>query len=57
MKGDLNENTEWESARIEWIGILTLEALLSLLKFNRIGNCIKNNCKECENRRKNDEKF
>lgn len=30
---------EWESAKIEWMGILTLEALLSLLKFNRIGNC------------------
>ena len=27
---------EWEIARIEWMGILTLEALLSLLKFNRI---------------------
>ncbi|MBX4268631.1 hypothetical protein [Clostridium estertheticum] len=27
---------EWEIAKIEWMGILTLEALLSLLKFNRI---------------------
>lgn len=27
---------EWEVANSEWIGILTLEALLSLLKFNRI---------------------
>lgn len=27
---------EWKIARREWIGILTLEALLSLLKFNRI---------------------
>lgn len=27
---------EWEIARREWMGILTLEALLSLLKFNRI---------------------
>lgn len=27
---------EWEIAKSEWIGILTLEALLSLLKFNRI---------------------
>ncbi len=27
---------EWEIAKIEWTGILTLEALLSLLKFNRI---------------------
>ncbi|MCB2353913.1 hypothetical protein [Clostridium estertheticum] len=27
---------EWEIAEIEWMGILTLEALLSLLKFNRI---------------------
>lgn len=27
---------EWEVAKIEWIGILILEALLSLLKFNRI---------------------
>lgn len=32
---------EWEFAKIEWIGILTLEALLSLLKFNRIENRIK----------------
>jgi hypothetical protein len=32
---------EWEFAKFEWIGILTLEALLSLLKFNRIGNCIE----------------
>ena len=27
---------DWEIANVEWIGILTLEALLSLLKFNRI---------------------
>lgn len=27
---------EWEIARTEWMGILTLEALLSLLKFNRL---------------------
>ncbi|WP_026882967.1 hypothetical protein [Clostridium akagii] len=27
---------EWEIAKNEWMGILTLEALLSLLKFNRI---------------------
>lgn len=27
---------EWEIARNEWIGILTLEALLSLLKFKRL---------------------
>lgn len=27
---------EWELAKIEWTGILTMEALLSLLKFNRI---------------------
>src|SRR5665648_1089127 len=27
---------EWEIAKIEWMGILTIEALLSLLKFNRI---------------------
>jgi hypothetical protein len=27
---------EWEIAKIEWTGILTLEALLSLLKFGRI---------------------
>jgi hypothetical protein len=27
---------EWEVSKIEWMGILTLEALLSLLKFNRI---------------------
>lgn len=27
---------EWEIAKIEWMGILTLEALLSLLKFNRL---------------------
>ena len=27
---------EWEIAKIEWMGILTLESLLSLLKFNRI---------------------
>lgn len=27
---------EWKIAKIEWMGILTLEALLSLLKFNRI---------------------
>jgi hypothetical protein len=27
---------EWEIAKIEWMGLLTLEALLSLLKFNRI---------------------
>ena len=27
---------EWEIAKTEWVGILTLEALLSLLKFNRI---------------------
>ncbi|MCB2361689.1 hypothetical protein, partial [Clostridium estertheticum] len=27
---------EWEIAKIEWMGILTLEALLSLLKFRRI---------------------
>ncbi|MEK6266408.1 MAG: hypothetical protein N2B06_16810 [Clostridium sp.] len=27
---------EWEIAKIEWMGILTLEALLSLLKFSRI---------------------
>lgn len=27
---------EWEIAKIEWMGILTLNALLSLLKFNRI---------------------
>lgn len=27
---------EWETAKCEWTGILTLEALLSLLKFNRI---------------------
>ena len=27
---------EWEIAKIEWMGILTLEALLSLLKFNRM---------------------
>ncbi len=26
----------WKIAKIEWMGILTLEALLSLLKFNRI---------------------
>ncbi|WFA08797.1 hypothetical protein [Tissierella sp. Yu-01] len=26
----------WDNAKIEWIGILTLEAMLSLLKFNRI---------------------
>ncbi|MGY0372000.1 hypothetical protein [Clostridium sp. JNZ J1-5] len=28
---------EWEVSKIEWMGILTLEALLSLYKFNRIG--------------------
>ena len=27
---------EWEIAKSEWTGILTLEALLALLKFNRI---------------------
>lgn len=27
---------EWEVSKIEWIGILTLEALLTLLKFKRI---------------------
>lgn len=27
---------EWEIAKVEWMGILTLEALLSLRKFNRI---------------------
>lgn len=27
---------EWETSKSEWMGILTLEALLSLLKFNRI---------------------
>lgn len=27
---------EWEIAKTEWMGILTLECLLSLLKFNRI---------------------
>ena len=27
---------EWMIAKEEWMGILTLEALLSLLKFNRI---------------------
>lgn len=27
---------EWEITKIEWMGILTCEALLSLLKFNRI---------------------
>ncbi|MFT5872458.1 MAG: hypothetical protein ACI8WT_001389 [Clostridium sp.] len=27
---------EWEIAKIEWMGILTLDALLSLYKFNRI---------------------
>ena len=27
---------EWENAKCEWTGILTLEALLALLKFNRI---------------------
>ncbi len=27
---------EWEVAKTEWIGNLTLEALLSLMKFNRI---------------------
>ena len=27
---------DWEVARKEWMGVLTLEALLSLLKFNRI---------------------
>ena len=27
---------EWENAKSEWMGILTLDALLSLLKFNRI---------------------
>lgn len=28
---------EWEVSKIEWMGILTLEALLSLYKFNWIG--------------------
>ncbi|AGK99426.1 hypothetical protein [Clostridium pasteurianum] len=27
---------EWEVSKVEWTGILTLEALLSLLKFNRV---------------------
>lgn len=27
---------EWEVAKCQWMGVLTLEALLSLLKFNRI---------------------
>lgn len=27
---------DWEIAKVEWIGILTLDALFSLLKFNRI---------------------
>ncbi|MCB2299271.1 prenyltransferase/squalene oxidase repeat-containing protein [Clostridium tagluense] len=27
---------EWEISKVEWMGILTLEALLSLCKFNRI---------------------
>jgi len=27
---------EWEIAKSEWMGILTLEGLLSLMKFNRI---------------------
>jgi hypothetical protein len=27
---------QWETSKIEWVGILTLEALLSLRKFNRI---------------------
>lgn len=27
---------EWEIAKTEWMGILTLEALLSLMKFNRL---------------------
>jgi hypothetical protein len=27
---------EWKTARTEWMGILTLEGLLSLLKFNRV---------------------
>lgn len=28
--------SEWEISKVEWTGILTLETLLSLLKFNRI---------------------
>lgn len=32
---------KWEIAKTEWMGVLTLEALLSLLKFNRIENYIK----------------
>ncbi|MGV8984097.1 hypothetical protein [Clostridium sp.] len=35
---------EWEIAKSEWMGILTLEALLSLLKFNRIEFNTKPEC-------------
>lgn len=31
-----NDESEWEKARKEWIGILTLEALITLDKFGRI---------------------